>query len=558
MVRSAIVALCLILIAGPARAQSDAVYWPADSGYANVRDFGAKGDGVTDDTEALRKAFKQPAVFLPSGTYLVRGPIEQTTSPIAIQGAGTSKTIIRLADKTYTDADKAQWVLRVRATVQDLTVEVGVGNPGAVGLAVADSVLRNVAVRSSDPAKLGRAGILLYGEGFLHHVDVDGCAVGVQSQSGNLTAEDLAVHQQNNAGLYLQSTQAAVRHLTSQQDETRAIVGNGSLCLTTAYLGGRSEAAIEWTGTVFARKVDTEAYRNVFKHDGDLVHGPAIDEYSPKFTTLLKTEKKSLDLPFEKMPVFESAEASDWVSVKSFGAKGDRVQVDDVAIQKAIDSGKPIVYFPRGVYRIAKTIELRGSLRRLVGMGSRIEGADGSKPRFRHVDGKTPNVLVEHLEIDGERCAAFEVASSRPLALRSLRVDCSLQQTIGRDPVFFLEDVKTHLCAFRKATVYARQLTVPSEPFKNSRNGIQFPAWWGADAVKIDGGSFVCLGFQTGMINVADRAEVELIGCQAAVASVDGSNLSMAGNQQTTVRETQAGHTAEDSVAGPYVGRRRQ
>ena len=38
----------------------------------NVKDFGAKGDGVTDDTEAFEKAFKRASyVFVPDGTYLV-------------------------------------------------------------------------------------------------------------------------------------------------------------------------------------------------------------------------------------------------------------------------------------------------------------------------------------------------------------------------------------------------------------------------------------------------------------------------------------------------------
>lgn len=47
---------------------------------ADVRDFGAKGDGKTDDTEALRKAFEAlpegNALFLPRGQYSVSGAIE--------------------------------------------------------------------------------------------------------------------------------------------------------------------------------------------------------------------------------------------------------------------------------------------------------------------------------------------------------------------------------------------------------------------------------------------------------------------------------------------------
>ncbi|KAI0408599.1 glycoside hydrolase family 55 protein [Xylaria palmicola] len=62
--------------------------------FRNVRDYGAKGDGVTDDTDAINKAVTDgpgrcidkcdsrtthPAlVYFPSGTYLVKKPIVQT------------------------------------------------------------------------------------------------------------------------------------------------------------------------------------------------------------------------------------------------------------------------------------------------------------------------------------------------------------------------------------------------------------------------------------------------------------------------------------------------
>jgi len=59
--------------------------------FRNVKDFGAKGDGVTDDTEAINRAISEgdrcaptvcksstrtPAtVYFPSGTYLISNSI---------------------------------------------------------------------------------------------------------------------------------------------------------------------------------------------------------------------------------------------------------------------------------------------------------------------------------------------------------------------------------------------------------------------------------------------------------------------------------------------------
>ena len=43
----------------------------------NVKDFGAKGDGVTDDTAAIQAAFdSSSSIFFPDGSYLVSSTLE--------------------------------------------------------------------------------------------------------------------------------------------------------------------------------------------------------------------------------------------------------------------------------------------------------------------------------------------------------------------------------------------------------------------------------------------------------------------------------------------------
>ncbi|KAL4419397.1 hypothetical protein ABPG77_003371 [Micractinium sp. CCAP 211/92] len=70
-----------------------------DVHYNVVEDFGAKGDGVTDDTAALQAAVaaanSQPGVmYLPAGSYLLSKPLAVLSSGVVIRGAGENATRI--------------------------------------------------------------------------------------------------------------------------------------------------------------------------------------------------------------------------------------------------------------------------------------------------------------------------------------------------------------------------------------------------------------------------------------------------------------------------------
>ena len=57
----------------PPPVPSDLPALPAGDTWVNLRDLGAKGDGVTDDTEALQNAIaNHPAIYIPLGFYIVR------------------------------------------------------------------------------------------------------------------------------------------------------------------------------------------------------------------------------------------------------------------------------------------------------------------------------------------------------------------------------------------------------------------------------------------------------------------------------------------------------
>ena len=71
--------------------------WSDPKVTASVKDFGAKGDGVTDDTKALQRAVAEApagALLFPAGRYLLRGPLRANRSGLVLRGEGPDKTVL--------------------------------------------------------------------------------------------------------------------------------------------------------------------------------------------------------------------------------------------------------------------------------------------------------------------------------------------------------------------------------------------------------------------------------------------------------------------------------
>src|SRR5258708_33528468 len=113
--RLKIAMVVLGLILAPAGI-AQAAEFPNDSGFVNVRDFSAKGDGHTDDTAALQAAinaagpntgaffWRTKIVYLPTGTYRVSRTLQRRYaggkfgSGMILVGESASVTVIQLAD----------------------------------------------------------------------------------------------------------------------------------------------------------------------------------------------------------------------------------------------------------------------------------------------------------------------------------------------------------------------------------------------------------------------------------------------------------------------------
>ena len=131
-------------------------WWEADNGR-NVKDFGAVGDGVTDDTDAIQAAIGNGPglIYFPSGTYLVSHEIKAWGSfggthligdysrlrPKIVLGANTAgydniqnpAYVVRFYQQGPPDGEVA-WDVTFDSVLDGIDIEVKSGNPGAVAL----------------------------------------------------------------------------------------------------------------------------------------------------------------------------------------------------------------------------------------------------------------------------------------------------------------------------------------------------------------------------------------------------------------------------------------
>jgi glucan 1,3-beta-glucosidase len=168
--------------AAPAGCAANSSWWLESTthgaGFKNVKDFGAKGDGLTDDTAAILAALttgRQPvfstatptAVYFPAGTYIVSAslPIYFYTF---ISGSPCGDSIVQLAEgKAFAgyifdgDSGQGEWGDdddSFYRGISHLTIRTAAGNPGATGLHWAQSqagMIRNVTIDLTAGGKAG-------------------------------------------------------------------------------------------------------------------------------------------------------------------------------------------------------------------------------------------------------------------------------------------------------------------------------------------------------------------------------------------------------------------
>jgi hypothetical protein len=107
--------------------------------YLNVREFGAVGDGTTDDTEAIQETIDACAdrgvtlVVIPPGTYRTTAPLEYP-GELTISGAGAQSTIIAYEGAGYAFAPAAIGARVFNARFRELTITLEAAADGGIDL----------------------------------------------------------------------------------------------------------------------------------------------------------------------------------------------------------------------------------------------------------------------------------------------------------------------------------------------------------------------------------------------------------------------------------------
>ncbi|KAK3302652.1 glycoside hydrolase family 55 protein [Chaetomium strumarium] len=402
--------------------------------FRNVKDYGAKGDGSSDDTAAINAAIADgnrcgqgcssqtttPAlVYFPPGTYVVSTPIIPFYYTQLVGDAASLPTLkasanfagMAVIDADPYNSDGSNWYTnqnnffrQIRNFVIDLTampVEVGAGIHWQVAQATSlQNIVFNMRTDGGESNRQqgifmdngsggfmsdltfngGNYGAFLGSQQFttrnltfnncktaifmnwnwewtFHGVKINNCGVGIDMANGGSTGQTVG------SVLVLDSefTNTPIGIKTAYDPTSPQT--NGTLILENVDMTGTQQAIFsDATNGVLLpgnQKVNFfaqgRAYGGTAGTSGKAIQGPQDKVQKP--AALLDSTGK---IVARSKPQYENVPASNFLSVKANGAKGDGVTDDTAAIQAIFDKATPdqIVYFDHGAYIITQTVKV--------------------------------------------------------------------------------------------------------------------------------------------------------------------------------------------------------
>jgi hypothetical protein len=436
------------------------IVFPNDSSVMNLKNnYGAKGDGVANDTQALQNGLDNTMggpsriLFIPNGVYLVTNTlvVHGSVGPW-VHGESRDGVIIRLADGITNYVTNCTSVLRThfsdtQATSADffmrnfhnLTIDVG-QNPGVDGIrwnGNNTSILKDIHVTGNGRIGINSGFIGQSGPNIIQDALIDGFETGISSQwMWGETISRVTIRNCRKEGVYVAANSVAIEDLVVENTPCAVRNDNyqpfGGWDGVTVILGGRfsggssSQPAITNRGVLYARNVTATGFKQalVSTTAGGSIAGTNISEYTSDTPLKLFTNSpgQSFKLPIKAEPVVPwETNLSNWVCANTYGATyGDNTD-DTAAIQAAVDAaasaGKTVVYL-RGIgggdpnwYNVNGVVRVHGSVRQVIGLGfTRILG--GANGRFVVDDSSAAQVKFQNFQAFGGNPCVVENRST--------------------------------------------------------------------------------------------------------------------------------------------------
>lgn len=453
--------------------------FPQDASVLDVRrDFGAKGDGKTDDTEALQRAIeascgndkerrggKTNALFLPNGTYRVTKPlVVKTALGPWLYGESRDGVVIKLDDgvkevtsvlRTHPNEKgptSADWFMR---NLRHFTIDVG-NNPETDGIryyATNSGCLKDVRVIGRGKVGVNGGFLDQSGPNLIQDVEIDGFETGVFSQwIWSETLSRVTIKNCRKQGLYVSANVVAAEDLVVENTPL-AVMNDmpkdwAHWSGVVALVGGRfsggdgKSAAIINKGKLYARDVKTSGFARAIESSGSggTVDGTDIGEFSSSKVRRLFDDAPdvSLSLPIQREPeVPWENDPAKWLCADDYGATASGGKDDSDAIQKAMDAaaakGATVVYF-RGCgggepnwFNLDRAIRVPAPVRIVMGLGWARLGAAAARQAGRLCRGRCIRAAREvskHRLLRRRADSSYECLREKHAARRELRRAC--------------------------------------------------------------------------------------------------------------------------------------
>ncbi|KAF8495372.1 exo-beta-1,3-glucanase [Gautieria morchelliformis] len=403
--------------------------------FRNVKFYGAVGDGITDDTDAINRAIEDGhrcgqgcdsstltpgLVYFPKGTYLVSRPIiawyytglvgDARHIPTLLAAPGFDGLAVIDADPYIPGGGGAQWYQNqnnffrsVRNFIIDLRGMPAASKATGLHWQVSQATsLTNVRVEMSQEPGNNHQGIFMENGsgGFMGDLLFRGGKYGIWVGNQQFTVRNLTV-EASEIGIFASWNWGwTFQDLKVRNCQTFHVIPSGGTTQGTQTVGAEVFLDVEVTNTpIFIRTSQStrnslagsilidnarlsnvpnavvEANGFVVLRGGDMtiIHWAQGNIYSGQATTprfiqghMTPPHKaRSLldsggNVVGRSRPQYEDYTVDQFVSVKTYGAKGDGVTDDTKALKEVFDkfAGCKIIYFDAGTYIITSTITI--------------------------------------------------------------------------------------------------------------------------------------------------------------------------------------------------------